>query len=703
MVKLGSILKASPDKPVDASKLFKKLHEPGSSPGDIIEELDALKRFLKPEDIINNSLKLDSEYAIMMLQLVEGSDEPVDLSKLRFQLDKIESVEFRIKLLHYLGNVNEPKTPLIVARFLDDSNKVVILEALKTLGRLEIDFDVSVLLPYTLTMSGIEYQQVQQIIDKQADADLVPHLSAYLATGSDELNDFYARIVAGYARRDNFEKFLRRLMLEDEKAIQKTVANLQKFSNKQLSKVAHELNGHDQPFIRDTARSFVVNLIDDDDLGKIEQFALNDSAQVRERAIKSLGKSANRAAISILQKLVDAWPEDTVLALRAVKQLGFDHGLELAFDALRSPEANVQRAALDTIETIVSMSSAEDVRDNLIGNLASITDELREYALELVTRLTGDHDLADLLVEEKTSSDLQADIEDIAITTGTASRSSPLDQLTPGSVWMDRYYIKKEVGRGAMGRVLLVEDDHIDESLIIKFMLPSLTVDKKSTERFKREVKYARKVSHRNVIRVHDLLIKDGICAISMEYFESRGLGMILKDIKGLEVREGLKLLYQVASGMAAAHKEGVIHRDLKPSNILIDDDGLLKIVDFGIASAGSSGESTLTQTGSIIGSPAYLAPERGVGADADDRCDIYSLGVIAYYVLSGKLPFVGKPMEVIAQHREGGAKPISEINTAVSAEVSDLVDAMMSVDPDQRPQSMIAVRDSIRKLLGND
>jgi serine/threonine-protein kinase len=592
---------------------------------------------------------------------------------------------------------------LIVARFLDDSNKVVILEALKTLGRLEIDFDVSVLLPYTVTMSGIEHEQLLQIIDKQADADLVPHLSAFLATGSDELNDFYARIVAGNAHRDNFEKFLRRLMLEDEKTIQQTVANLQKFSNKQLSKVAHELNGHDQPFIRDTARRFVVNLIDDDDLGKIEQFALNDSAQVRERAIKSLAKSANRAAISILQKLVNAWPEDTVLALRAVKQLGFDHGLELAFDALGASDANVQRAALDTIETIVSTSSAEDVRDNLIGSLASINDELREYALELVTRLTGDHDLADLLVDEKSSSGPQANFEDIAVTTGSTSRSSPLDQLTPGSVWMDRYYIKKEIGRGAMGRVLLVEDDHIDESLIIKFMLPSLTVDKKSTERFKREVKYARKVSHRNVIRVHDLLIKDGICAISMEYFESRGLGMILKDIKGLEMREGLKLLYQIASGMTAAHKEGVIHRDLKPSNILIDDDGLLKIVDFGIASAGSSGESTLTQTGSIIGSPAYLAPERAVGANADERCDIYSLGVIAYYVLSGKLPFVGKPMEVIAQHREGGAKPVSKINTAVSAAVSDLVDSLMSVDPDQRPQSMIAVRDSIRKLLGSN
>jgi serine/threonine-protein kinase len=253
-----------------------------------------------------------------------------------------------------------------------------------------------------------------------------------------------------------------------------------------------------------------------------------------------------------------------------------------------------------------------------------------------------------------------------------------------------------------MGRVMLVEDDMVDESLIIKFMLPSLTVDKKSTERFKREVKYARKVSHRNVIRVHDLLIKDGVCAISMEYFESRGLEMILTENKGFDVREGLKLLYQVASGMSAAHEREVIHRDLKPSNILIDSDGLLKIVDFGIASAGTAGESTLTQTGSIIGSPAYMAPERGVGAEADERCDIYSLGVIAYYVLSGKLPYVGKPMEVIAQHREGGAKTIAEINPNIPGEVSELVADMMAVDPDQRPQAMIKVRDRIRALLGN-
>jgi serine/threonine-protein kinase len=368
------------------------------------------------------------------------------------------------------------------------------------------------------------------------------------------------------------------------------------------------------------------------------------------------------------------------------------------FGILGNEDANVQRAALETVEAIVNKDHADEARDKLIGNLDLINDELREYALDLVTQITKKFKLADLQVEADDS--FEQAMEDASSTT-SSNRISPLDKLKPGDVWMDRYHIKKEIGRGAMGRVMLVEDDMVDESLIIKFMLPSLTVDKKSTERFKREVKYARKISHRNVIRVHDLLIRDGVCAISMEYFESRGLEMVLKETNAFDMREGLKLLYQVASGMVAAHEQGVVHRDLKPSNILIDSEGHLKIVDFGIASAGASAESTLTQTGSIIGSPAYLAPERAVGAEADERSDIYSLGVVAYYVLGGRLPYVGRPMEVIAQHREGGAIPVAEINPAVSAEVSALVEQMMAVDPDERIATMVAVRDSIRELLG--
>jgi serine/threonine-protein kinase len=484
---------------------------------------------------------------------------------------------------------------------------------------------------------------------------------------------------------------------------QQAIDCVKKYTNRNLSRVAHELNSHDQEVIRSMAQCLVVNLIEGEDLDKIEKFALSDNARLRERSIQSLAKSANRGAISILQKLVDGWPEDTVLVLRAVQQLGFEHGLEIAFDSLRSRDANLQRAALETIDAIANENCAEDIRDNIVSNMKRIADELKQYANELVTRLTDKYSLADMnLKEDSPDADLKVDAEKISLTAGSTSKSSPLDQLTPGSVWMDRYHIQKEIGRGAMGRVMLVEDDMVDETMIIKFMLPGLTVDKKSTERFKREVKYARRISHRNVIRVHDLLIKDGVCAISMEYFESRGLEMILKDGKAFDLRDGLKLLYQIASGMAAAHEMKVIHRDLKPSNVLINGEGHLKVVDFGIASAGTASESTLTQTGSIIGSPAYLAPERAIGAEADERSDIYSLGVMAYYMLGGKLPYVGSPMDVIMQHRKGTATPIAEVNPALPAAAAELVESMMQVEPGERLQTMVDVRERIRKLLGN-
>jgi len=240
----------------------------------------------------------------------------------------------------------------------------------------------------------------------------------------------------------------------------------------------------------------------------------------------------------------------------------------------------------------------------------------------------------------------------------------------------------------------------VGESLILKFMHPELTAEEDSRERFLREVRYSRKVSHPNVIRVHDMLSDEDLSAISMEYFESRGIDEYLKEEKFFEAGKGLKILLQVANGMAAAHDQDVIHRDLKPSNILMDDKGLVKIVDFGIASATSKSDSQLTQVGSIIGTPAYLSPERARGMEADHRSDIYALGVIAYAMFSGKLPYVGEPMSLLFQHIEGKAKPVHEIRDTVNPRISLLVQKLMAVDVDDRLQTMEEAAEAIRDVL---
>jgi serine/threonine-protein kinase len=195
------------------------------------------------------------------------------------------------------------------------------------------------------------------------------------------------------------------------------------------------------------------------------------------------------------------------------------------------------------------------------------------------------------------------------------------------------------------------------------------------------------------------MLSKDNLSAISMEYFESKGIDEYLKEKKFFEPEEGLDILFQVANGMAAAHNQEVIHRDLKPSNILMDDEGLVKIVDFGIASASSNADSTLTKTGSIIGTPAYLSPERAKGLEADHRSDIYALGIIAYGMFAGQLPYTGEPMSLLFQHLEGKAIPIHELKEDLDPVIGKLVQRLMAVELEDRLQSMEDVAKAIQEV----
>jgi serine/threonine-protein kinase len=219
-------------------------------------------------------------------------------------------------------------------------------------------------------------------------------------------------------------------------------------------------------------------------------------------------------------------------------------------------------------------------------------------------------------------------------------------------------------------------------------------------KRFVHELRYSRKITHRNVIRIYDFLFIRGNYAISMEYFPSHTLGHEIGD-KAMQLGKAVRLAMDIATGMSVAHASGIIHRDLKPANVLIDDTGLVKIVDFGVAAAQAAGDTQLTKTGYVIGSPKYMAPEQILGKKVDERADIYSLGVMLYEMVTGDPPYHrGDHMAVMYQHVQGKAKPPIDINTQLPPGLSDIVMKALAVDKQKRFQTMDEMRAALEHYL---
>ena len=186
-----------------------------------------------------------------------------------------------------------------------------------------------------------------------------------------------------------------------------------------------------------------------------------------------------------------------------------------------------------------------------------------------------------------------------------------------------------------------------------------------------------------------------------MEYFPSHTLSGEIPDSKPMDLKKALKYSRDMATGMAVAHLAGVIHRDLKPANILVNDEGLLKIVDFGVAAAASSGDTQLTKTGYVIGSPKYMAPEQILGKKVDETADVYSIGVIMYEMVTGIPPYSrGDHMSVMYQHVQGKATHCQEINKDLPDDYAALIVKAMSVDKTKRYQSMEELTDALDEIV---
>lgn len=288
----------------------------------------------------------------------------------------------------------------------------------------------------------------------------------------------------------------------------------------------------------------------------------------------------------------------------------------------------------------------------------------------------------------------------MAVTQRPAGITATSDDLGTGTVLAGRYEILQMLGRGGMGAVYKARDKELDRIVALKLIRPELARSPEILRRFKQELILARQVTHKNVIRIFDLGHADGIKFITMEFVEGQDLRALLLERGKFPPDEAARIMFQICRALEAAHAERVIHRDLKPQNIMLDRNGRVYVMDFGIAR--SAYLPGMTQTGALIGTPEYMSPEQARGEDLDERSDIFSLGVIFYELLTGKSPYASDtPLSTLWKRMQEPARPPSQLEPSLPAALNAVVVKALEIEPAERFGSAREMAQQLEIWLG--
>jgi len=348
-----------------------------------------------------------------------------------------------------------------------------------------------------------------------------------------------------------------------------------------------------------------------------------------------------------------------------------------------------EKRYLEEVQRVIEAASAVEAGRYTAGSLASIAhrdDALGRLARVFDGMVTQVKEREERL--RKQIRELRGDIDVARRETADFAATMDAGNLTTGARFAERYEILAVVGRGGMGTVYRARDLELEQDVAIKTLRSEFLADDSILERFKSEIRLTYRITHRNVVRTHYFGEWGGAYYLTMEFVEGVTLRQLMDTRGRLSVPSTLAIGIQLAESLAVAHEQGVIHRDIKPQNLLLDPEGVLKVMDFGIARLAER-TSNITEVGLVVGTPAYASPEQLLADEVDARSDLYSTGLVLYECLTGRLPFEAKSaIALISKVLTEVPVPPAQVNPEIPSALSSLVLKLMARAPEDRVQS---------------
>src|SRR5271168_1991416 len=694
-----------------AAALLDALSKQGMPKQAIIDVIAAQKNRFTVRELLSSAYAQEPAERSGLFKII---GEIADASSVDDLIARIEGKDpvARLHIINVLARFNLPKVSQAIQKQLKDSNKFIRSAALSALAKMDGPFDMP-LITGMLRDGEIEVQnKAVDVVIKANHPETIKYLVDVLKDENENARRAAVEVlnVVGTSKS---VKFLLEVIADSDWWVRTRAADaLGKIGGPRVVDAVLALIKDENQDIRRAAIEILNQTKDERAVAQLLEATKDADWWVSERAVDALAEIGSSKSLPRFIEMLQGEAKSLPTVIRAIGKIGDQKSLEHLLPLLTRPENEIKVEAISALAKLADERRADTIRLRLqsvsTGNDGTISQAVARAMQELDNRFSTQQIAANQRAQKmqepaKTLLIDNVELAKVVKQNEETAASAKLDiaTLKPGDVIEGRYKFIEKIGKGAFGTVLLMEDTVVEERLILKFLNPNVSSDEEMMKRFVHELRYSRKITHKNVIRIYDFLYIRGNYAISMEYFPSHTLGGEIVNEKPVELKRAVKFAVDIATGMAVAHQAGIVHRDLKPANVLIDNEQLLKIVDFGVAAAQTQGDTQLTKTGYVIGSPKYMAPEKILGKKVDERADIYSLGVIMYEMFSGVPPYSrGDHMSVMYQHVQGKARQPIEINKDLPPDLNGLVMKCMSLDKAKRAQSMDELRLSLEKFL---